>query len=381
MGCTGLSGSLFYHAHLKIRHSETMISKHNFNSGPGILPKEVFEQAAQACIEYENSGLSILEIGHRTPMFEAVLEEARSLARELMQLDSDFEILFLHGGASMQFLQIPMNLLPQNGRAGYIDAGTWGTKAIKEAKAFGEVVVLATSADKKYTYVPQGYEVPQDLAFFHLTSNNTIEGTQQHSWPETGQVPVVCDMSSDILSRQLDFNRFHLIYAGAQKNIGAAGVALVAVRKSILGKSGRHLPTMMDYQNHIAQGSMVNTPPVFAVYVCLLTLRWLKAKGGVAAMEPLNNAKAALLYSTLDNLPAFKPKTEVNSRSTMNVVWELQNPGLKNIFDQLCREANLVALEGHRTAGGYRASLYNALPLESVELLTELMTHFAQKHG
>ncbi len=357
-----------------------MIAKHNFNSGPSILPREVFEKAAEACIEYGNTGLSILEIGHRTPLFEAVLDEARSLARELMGLDADFEVLFLHGGASMQFLQIPMNILPQNGRAAYIDAGTWGTKAIQEARNFGTVVVLASSADRNYVYVPTGYRVLSDAAYFHITSNNTIEGTQQHEWPEC-TVPVICDMSSDILSRKLDFNRFHLIYAGAQKNLGAAGVTLVAVRKSILGNSGRILPTMMDYQKHIAAGSMVNTPPVFAVYVVLLTLRWLKAKGGVDAIEPANNAKAALLYKTLDDLPAFDPKTEVSSRSTMNVVWELTDKALEPEFDRLCADADLVALQGHRSVGGYRASLYNALPMESVELLTSVMQHFAEKHG
>src|ERR1700742_3078108 len=267
---------------------------YNFNAGPSILPKEVFEQASEAILNFNNTGLSILEIGHRTSLFQEVVDEALATARELMQLDEDHEILFLHGGASTQFFQVPMNLLNEHETAAYLDGGVWGKKAIKEAKLYGNVEVVASSKDKNYTYIPKGYSIPKESAYFHYTTNNTIEGTQMHSIPETS-VPLVADMSSDILSRVMDFNKFALIYAGAQKNMGAAGVNMVVIRKDILGKVKRPLPSMMDYREHIANGSLLNTPPVFAIYVCMLTLRWLKQQGGVAAIEMLNDRKAALL--------------------------------------------------------------------------------------
>ena len=267
---------------------------HNFNAGPSVLPKEVFEEASRAIIDFNNTGLSILEIGHRTPLFQAVMDEAIALTKELMDLDSDHEVLFLHGGATTQFMQVPMNLLDENEVAAYTDTGVWGTKAIKEAKLFGHVEVVCSSKDKNYTYLPKDFHVPATAKYLHITTNNTIYGTQ---WQDLDffnkfNVPLVADMSSDILSRSVDFNKFDLIYAGAQKNMGAAGVNIVVVNKNILGKIERKLPTIMDYRNHIENGSMLNTPPVFAVYVCMLTLRWLKNKGGVAAIEKLNNAKA-----------------------------------------------------------------------------------------
>jgi len=349
---------------------------HNFNSGPSVLPKEVFEQASQAILDYNGTGLSILEIGHRTPLFQDIIDEALATARELMQLDKEHEILFLHGGASTQFFQIPMNLLNDNETAAYLDCGTWGTKAIKEAKLFGNVNMVASSKDKNYTYIPKGYDIPKDAKYFHYTTNNTIEGTQMHDIPDT-DVPLVADMSSDILSRAMDFNRFGLIYAGAQKNIGAAGVNMVIVRKDMLGRVTRKLPTMMDYRQHIEAGSILNTPPVFAIYVCMLTLRWLKEQGGVKAIEKINDKKAALLYDTLDSLPIFRPTVAREDRSKMNVVWVMEDKELEKEFLESCTANGMVGIQGHRTAGGFRASLYNALPIDSVRILTELMKEFA----
>jgi phosphoserine aminotransferase len=345
---------------------------HNFNAGPSILPKEVFEEAAKAILNFRDTGLSILEIGHRTPLFESVLKETISLAKELMKLDADHEVLFLHGGATTQFFQIPMNLLNENQTAAYLDCGVWGSKAIKEARLFGNVEVIASSKDKNYTYIPKNFRIPPDAAYFHYTTNNTIEGTEIFLIPETN-VPLVADMSSDILSHELDFNRFALIYAGAQKNIGAAGVNMVVVRKDILGKVNRKLPGMMDYRQHIEAGSMLNTPPVFAIYVCLLTLRWLKQQGGVAAIEKINQAKADLLYKTLDAKEGFNPTVAREDRSRMNVVFLISDPALEKKFLDACKEQNMVGVKGHRSVGGYRVSLYNALPLESVKALTSLI--------
>ena len=351
---------------------------HNFNSGPSILPKEVFEQASQSVLNFNDSGLSILEIGHRTPLFQTVLDEAIATARELMQLDAEHEILFLHGGASTQFFQVPMNLLNENETAAYLDCGIWGTKAVKEARLFGNVEVVASSKDRNYTYIPKGYALPAGAKYFHCTSNNTVEGTQMHSLPDT-DIPLVADMSSDILSRVIDYNRYSLIYAGAQKNIGATGVNMVVIKKDILGKVSRKLPSMMDYRQHIEAGSVLNTPPVFAIYVCMLTLRWLKQQGGVAAIEKINDEKAALLYDTLDSLPIFRPTVAKEDRSKMNVVWVMDNVELEKEFLSVCKENGMVGIKGYRTVGGFRASLYNALPISSVRTLTDLMKDFANK--
>jgi phosphoserine aminotransferase len=345
---------------------------HNFNAGPSILPKEVFDEAAKAILNFRDTGLSILEIGHRTTLFQSVLDETVNLAKELMKLDADHEVLFLHGGATTQFFQVPMNLLNENQTAAYLDCGVWGSKAVKEARLFGNVEVVASSKDKNYTYIPKGFKIPSDAAYFHYTTNNTIEGTEMFSIPETN-VPLVADMSSDILSHVLDFNRFSLIYAGAQKNIGAAGVNMVVVRKDILGKVNRKLPGMMDYRQHIEAGSMLNTPPVFAIYVCLLTLRWLKNQGGVVAIEKLNKTKADLLYKTLDSKEGFEPTVAKEDRSRMNVVFLINDPQLEKKFLDTCKEQNIIGVKGHRSVGGYRVSLYNALPLESVEALTSLI--------
>ena len=353
---------------------------HNFNGGPSILPKEVFEEASKAILNFNNTGLSILEIGHRTSLFQPVLDEAVALAKELMLLDDEHEILFLHGGASTQFMQVPMNLLGDKETAAYLDCGTWGLKAIKEAKLFGQVNVVGSSGDKGYTYIPKGYEIPSDSKYFHYTTNNTIEGTELFDIPETN-VPLVADMSSDILSHVMDFNRFDLIYAGAQKNIGAAGVNMVVVKKDILGKVDRKIPSMLDYRQHIANGSMLNTPPVFAIYVCMLTLRWLKNLGGVAAIESINNQKASLLYNALDTLPIFTPTVAKADRSKMNVVFVMPNKTLEEEFKTLAKQEGMVGIGGHRSVGGFRISLYNALPLNSVEIFVGLMNAFARRKG
>jgi phosphoserine aminotransferase len=353
---------------------------HNFNAGPSILPKPVFEEASRAIVDFNGTGLSILEIGHRTPLFEAVLQEAVSLIKELMQLDSGKEVLFLHGGASTQFFQVPMNFLSPEKNAAYLDGGVWGTKAIKEAKLFGQVEVVASSKDRNYSYIPQGYTIPEEAAYFHYTTNNTIEGTQMHHIPAS-PVPLIADMSSDILSQQMDFNRFSFIYAGAQKNIGAAGVNLVVADKSFLEKANAKLPSMLDYRQHVANGSMLNTPPVFAIYVCLLTLRWLKSIGGVGAIEAINLQKSALLYGTLSELPIFNIPVSEADRSHMNAVFTMQDPELEKLFVARCKEEGMVGVEGHRSVGGFRVSMYNALSLESVQAITELMKDFANKYA
>lgn len=358
-------------------------TKHNFGAGPGILPKEVFEEASQAVLNFNNSGLSILEIGHRTKLFQPVMDEAVALTKELMNLDADHEVLFLQGGASTQFFQVPMNLLDEKATASFTDTGVWSSKAIKEAKLFGNVEVVCSSKESNYTYIPKQFEVNPASAYLHLTSNNTIYGTQWHDYTPLFEknLPLVADMSSDILSRQLDFNRFDLIYAGAQKNIGAAGVTMVVVNKNILGKVQRKLPTMVDYRNHIENGSMLNTPPVFAVYVCLLTLRWLKSKGGVTAVEKENDRKAKLLYDTLDSFPIFKGTTAKEDRSKMNACFVMEDPALEKEFAAVCEQEGMVGIKGHRSVGGFRVSMYNALPYESVVALTDIMSNFANSKG
>lgn len=356
---------------------------HNFNAGPSILPKEVFEEASKAILDFNGTGLSILEIGHRTPLFQAVMDEAVALVKELMQLDTDHEVLFLHGGASTQFFQVPMNLLNENEVAAYPDTGVWSSKAIKEAKLFGHVDMVCSAKDKNYTYLPKDFLVAKTSKYLHLTSNETIYGSQWQDFTPfyDAGVPLVADMSSDILSRKLDFNKFDLIYAGAQKNVGAAGVNLVIVNKNILGRVTRAIPTMLDYRKHIENGSMLNTPPVFAVYVCMLTLRWLKKTGGVDIIEKLNEKKSSLLYSTIDALPIYTPTVAKEDRSKMNVVFVMKDAALEKEFIDLCKKENMVGVKGHRSVGGFRVSLYNALPLSSVKALTDLMKEFAQKKG
>lgn len=354
---------------------------YNFNAGPSILPKEVFEQASKSVLDFNNTGLSILEIGHRTDAFKAVMEEAIQLVKELMQLDDRHEVMYLHGGASTQFFQVPMNLLNENEIAAYTDTDIWGAKAVKEARLFGHVEVVCSSKESNYNYLPKQFSIPKTAKYLHVTTNNTIYGTQWQDlslFHESG-VPLVADMSSDILSRVIDFNRFDLIYAGAQKNLGAAGVNVVVVNTEILGKVTRKIPVMMDYRNHIENHSLLNTPPVFAVYVCMLTLRWLKSAGGVEAIAKINDEKAKLLYDTIDATEIFRGTVAREDRSKMNVCFVMTDPALEKEFLEECKQHGMVGIKGHRTTGGFRISLYNALPLSSVKVLTELMTSFANR--
>lgn len=349
------------------------MKKHNFSAGPSILPQEVFEKAAQAVLEFNNSGLSLLEISHRSKDFVAVMEEARALALELLGLTGKgYQALFLSGGASLEFLRVPYNLMTQHGKAAYLDTGTWAAGAIKEARQFGDTVVVASSKPDNYTYIPKDYAIPADADYFHCTSNNTIFGTQMHSFPEIG-IPVVCDMSSDIFSRQLDFSKFDIIYAGAQKNMGPAGTTLIVIREEILGKTGRQIPSILDYKQHIDKESMYNTPSVFAVYTSYLTLQWLKNNGGIAAMEKKNDAKAKLLYNEIDRNPLFKGTAKPEDRSKMNVTFLLKDETHTEQFDKIWKAKGISGLNGHRSVGGYRASIYNAMPIKSVQVLVDAM--------
>lgn len=353
------------------------MKKHNYSAGPCILPQEVFQEASQAILDFNNSGLSILEISHRSKDFVDVMEEARSLSLELLGLEGKgYKALFLQGGASLQFLMVAYNLLEK--KAAYMNTGTWAANAIKEAKLFGEVDVIASSEDKNFNYIPKKFTIPTDADYFHCTSNNTIFGTQMKKFPTT-KIPVVCDMSSDIFSRQLDFTKFDLIYAGAQKNMGPAGTTLVVIKEDILGEVSRKIPSMLNYKLHLDKDSMYNTPSVYAVYVTMLTLRWLKKLGGISAIEEQNKKKAALLYSEIDINPLFKGYTAVEDRSIMNATFTLSKDALKERFDSMWKEAGISGLNGHRSVGGYRASMYNALPLESVQVLVDVMGDLERK--
>lgn len=352
--------------------------KHNFGAGPSTLPREVLKQAADAVLDLNGSHLSILEISHRSSAFQAILEECTSLVKELLNIPAGYSVLFLHGGASLQFVMVPMNLLRVGSSAAYLDTGVWASKAIKEAKVFGDVYVVASSKEGNYSYIPSSYSIPHDADYVHLTSNNTIYGTEFYNFPKS-PVPIVADMSSDILSRPIDVSCFALIYAGAQKNLGPAGVTLVILRDEILGKAGRKIPTMLDYQVQIAAGSVYNTPPVFAIYVSLLTLRWLKAKGGLIAIEKENIAKATALYAEIDRNILFKGTCRIEDRSRMNVCFVMENPSLEDPFLAFAQERDIIGIKGHRSVGGFRASLYNALPIESVNVLVEAMRDFERQ--
>ncbi len=366
---------------LKNAHMLTTTKKvHNYSAGPCILPREVFEQAAQAVLDFEGSGLSILEISHRSKPFEAVMAKAQALVKELLGAPDHYQVVFLGGGASLGFHMVPQNYMKVGGKAAYANTGEWATRAIKESRLFGETLVVASSEDKNFSYIPKGFDIPADADYFHLTSNNTIFGTQYKAFPKS-PVPVVCDMSSDIFSRPVNVADFALIYAGAQKNMGPAGATVYLFDPNALGKTGRKLSPMMDLKNHADKDSMYNTPPVYAVYVSMLTLEWMKRMGGVAAMEQRNNAKAALLYNAIDRLPLFKGTTAVEDRSTMNATFVLADPALEPAFDALWKEAGISGLCGHRSVGGYRASMYNALPIESVQVLVDVMEEFAKKNG
>lgn len=353
--------------------------KHNFGAGPCILPQEVFKQASEAILNFNDTGLSILEISHRSKEFEAVVAEAESLIRDLLSVPNDYSILFLQGGARQQFAMAPMNLVTEGGKMAYLDTGSWASQAIKEARNFGEVNVVASGKDSNYTIIPKEYHIPSDAAYFHYTSNNTIFGTELFDVPES-RVPIVCDMSSDILSRKIDVSKFGLIYAGAQKNIGPAGLTIVIVKNDLLGKTGKTLPAIFDYQSHINAGSMFNTPPVFSIYVALLNLRWLRLKGGIEEIERENIAKARKLYEEIDRNSLFRGPAAIEDRSRMNLTFVMENARLENDFLALAEQRELLQLKGHRSVGGFRASLYNALPLSSVHTLVDVMQEFEEQN-
>jgi phosphoserine aminotransferase len=351
---------------------------HNFSAGPAILPQAAIDASVEALQNFAGTGLSLLEVSHRSKEYEAVVEEACQLVKDILGLNDDYAVVFLQGGASLQFDMLPMNFLGENETAAYINSGVWAGRAIKEAKMFGNVNALASSEDKNFSYLPKDYTIPSDVKYFHCTSNNTIYGTEMFDFPETNGVPLVCDMSSDIFSRPFDATKFDMIYAGAQKNMGPAGTTLIIIKKSFLEKrTSRKIPTMLDYKIHIDNGSMYNTPSVFAIFVCMHTLRWIKGMG-LEAMEARNKEKADLLYAEIDRNSLFVGTVAQEDRSRMNVNFVLNDKSMEDEFLKLCKARNLSGLKGHRSVGGLRASLYNALELESVQALVDTMKEFEE---
>ena len=347
------------------------MKKHNFSAGPAILPEEVIEGAAKAVLELDDIGLSLIEISHRSNEFKAIMEEACFLSLKLLGLeDKGYKAMFLQGGASLQFIMTAYNLLEN--KAGYINSGTWSTKAIKEAKMLGEVIEVASSKDANFNYIPKGFEVPKDLDYLHLTTNNTIFGTQYKILPDT-EVPLVADMSSDIFSRPFNYSKFDMFYAGAQKNMGPSGVTLVVIKESSFNKVSRVIPSMLNYEIQSNAESMFNTPPVFPVYTVLLNLRWITNNGGLDGVGAKNQKKASLIYDEIDRNPLFEGFARSVDRSNMNATFNLKNDKQAEVFDSLWNNANISGLKGHRSVGGYRASLYNALPIESVKVLVDCM--------
>ncbi len=354
------------------------MKKHNFSAGPAILPKVAIENTAQAILELNGIGLSLIEISHRSKDFEAVMNETVSLIRELLDLPQDYHVLFLGGGASTQFATIPMNFLKK--KAAYLDTGVWANKAMKESRGFGETECIASSKDKNYTYIPKGYTVPQDSDYFHITTNNTIYGTEIR-YDMDSPVPLIADMSSDFLSRPTDISKYSMVYGGAQKNIGPAGVTFVIIRESMLNNIAtetRHIPTMFNYKTHVENGSMFNTPPVMPIYTIRETLKWLKGLGGLKKMEEMNIEKAHMLYDAIDNSSVFVGTAEADSRSLMNICFVLKPEYQEKEADflELAKTKGMSGLKGHRSVGGFRASTYNALPIESVIALVECMKEF-----
>lgn len=355
------------------------MKKHNFSAGPSILAREVIEKTAEAVLDFNGSGLSILEISHRSKDFEAVIEEARQLFIELLNIPQGYSVLFLGGGASMQFCMVPFNLLET--KAAYLNTGVWANKAQKEAKGFGAVVEVASSKEANYNFVPKGFEIPADADYFHITTNNTIYGTELHVDLDS-PVPMVADMSSDIFSRPIDVSKYGIIYGGAQKNLAPAGLTFVIIKNDILGKVSRYIPTMLNYNTHIAEGSMFNTPPVLPIYSALETLRWIKANGGVSEMYKRNVEKAELLYNAIDNSKMFVGTAAIEDRSIMNVcfVMKPEYKELESAFLKFATAAGMDGIKGHRSVGGYRASIYNAMPIESVQALVDCMNEFEKQN-
>ena len=356
-----------------------MKTVYNFNAGPCILPKEALQAGINALQDFNGSGMSVIEISHRSKDWEAVMNECRALWRELLQIPDNYDILFLGGGASLQFCMVPMNLMEN--KAAYLDTGVWAKKAYKEAKNLGNAVCVASSSDKNYTYIPKGYEIPKDADYFHITTNNTIYGTEIRKDIDC-PVPLVADMSSDIMSRPVDVSKYALIYGGAQKNVGPAGVTFVIIRKDLTGKVSRYVPTMLSYQTHMEGESMFNTPPVFSIYIMTQTLKWLKSIGGVAAINKRNIEKASLLYGEIDRNSLFTGTAAPEDRSIMNICFVMA-PGheaLEAEFMDFAKARGMVGIKGHRSVGGFRASVYNACPVESVKALVECMQDFENLH-
>lgn len=355
------------------------MNKHNFNAGPSILPRIAVENSAKAILDLNGIGLSLLEISHRSKDFQGILDETMALFKELLQIPAGYQVVFLGGGASMQFCMVPYNFL--NRKAAYLETGVWAQKAIKEAKFFGEVNVVASSSDKNFTYIPKGYVIPTDVDYFHITTNNTIYGSEIRTDIES-PVPLVADMSSDILSRPVDISKYDLIYGGAQKNLGPAGVTFVIIKEEILSRVTRKIPSMLNYATHLKEPSLYNTPPVFAIYTCLETLRWIKGLGGVKVIEQMNLKKANLLYNTIDNSKMFTGTVEKESRSLMNIcfVMKEQYKDKEDAFMEFAKTRGMIGIKGHRSVGGFRASTYNALPYESVQALVDAMNEFEKNN-
>ncbi len=355
------------------------MKKHNFNAGPSVLPRVAIENSAKAVLDLNGIGLSLLEISHRSKDFQAILDEAMALFKELLDIPAGYQVIFLGGGASMQFCMIPYNFL--NKKAGYLETGVWAEKAIKEAKFFGEVDIVASSKDKNFSYVPKGYTIPADIDYFHITTNNTIYGSEIRCDIDS-PVPLIADMSSDILSRPVDISKYSLIYGGAQKNLGPAGVTFIIIKDGILGKTDRKIPSMLNYATHLKEPSLYNTPPVFAIYTCLETLRWIKGLGGIKTIESMNIKKANLLYDTIDNSKMFVGTVEKESRSIMNICFVMkdQYKEKEDAFMEFSKTKGILGIKGHRSVGGFRASTYNALPIESVQALVDAMNEFEKNN-
>lgn len=361
------------------------MKKYNFNAGPSILPDSVIKQTAEAVLDFQGEGLSVLEISHRAKYFQPVVDEAEALMKELLHIPDGYRVIFLGGGASLQFCMVPFNLLEH--KAAYLNTGVWAKKALKEAKGFGETVEVASSADANYTFIPTDYTIPQDADYFHITTNNTIYGTEisdaklNDIYAKSGVVPLVADMSSDILSRPIDVSKYALIYGGAQKNLAPAGATFVIVKEEALGHVSRYIPTMLDYRTHTQNGSMFNTPPVLPIYTAMLTLRWLKANGGVEGAEKRNIAKAELLYDAIDKSKIFVGTAKEEDRSRMNICFVLkpEYQDLQDDFFAFASARGMVGIKGHRSVGGFRASCYNAMTLEGVQALVDCMYDYEKK--
>lgn len=357
-----------------------MSKVHNFSAGPCILPQEVLQKASEATLNFNNLNLSLIEISHRSKDFVEVMENARNLVRELLNVPNNYEVLFLQGGASMGFLKVVYNFMKKDGSGAYVNTGAWAGKALKEAQKLGNGIEVASSEDKNFNYIPSNFQIPGGANYLHITTNNTIFGTQYKKTP-ISRIPIIADMSSDIFSKKINVSDYDMIYAGAQKNMGPAGTTLYIVKKSALGYTGRDIPTMLDLNIHISKDSMFNTPPVFPIYVSMLTLEWLKKNGGVEWIEEINQQKANLLYGEIDSNPLFEGTANFNDRSNMNATFVLTNEDLKEEFDKMWQAANISGIKGHRDVGGYRASMYNALPIESVQALVGVMRELNTKFG